>query len=101
MLEPTLDHLCTSEHSGLAGGMRELYGLHRVCATSEHADIMLIRSHVAYWSGIATAERLDIRPSRGHSYKLREPRSGAVVAVCRVSDPFDHREGVTGWRTRA
>jgi len=53
---------------------------------------MLIRSHIAYWGGTALAERAVIKPSRGHSYRV----NGSVVV--KISDHYDHREGITGWR---
>lgn len=93
------DHLGREGRCGLPDGLRDLYRIHRVCATSTAADTLAIRSHIAYWSGCRVAESVAILPSRGSSYKVRRggPK-GDVLAVVRVTDPADHREGVRGWR---
>ena len=87
----SIAHICEPHFCGL-DGMRGMYAVCKVCPTSEHGDIMLIRSHIAYWGGAALAERAVIKPSRGHSYRV----NGSVIV--KISDHYDHREGVTGWR---
>jgi len=85
-------HICQPEFSSLSG-MREFYAVNGMLATSTVADTALIRSHVAYHSGMQAAERAVIKPSRGHSYKV----NGTVV---RISNHYDHRDGITGWTSR-
>jgi len=84
-------HLCLPEYRALPGGMKELYAALGLLATSENADTVLIRSHIAYWSGDKAAEAAVIKPSRGHSYRI----NGAVLV--RITDYFDHRDGIVGW----
>lgn len=90
-------HLCQPEYRRLLG-MREFYKECRLLPTSETADISLIRSHIAYWSGNAAAERASIKASRGHSYRVapygKHTKSDVIV---RISDHYDHRLGVSGW----
>jgi hypothetical protein len=83
-------HLLRPEHVGLAG-MREFYAKTNTYATSTNGDTALIRSHIAYHSGIATAERATIKPSRGHSYRINGDH------IVKITDHYDHRNGVTGW----
>ena len=83
-------HLCEPQHAGLPGGMRDLYALLGLLATSTAATTVLIRSHIAYWCGRAAAERATIKPSRGHSYKVNGRQ------IVRIVDYYDHRKGVTG-----
>lgn len=85
------EHICQPAYRHLPG-MREFYREVRTIATSENADVMLIRSHIAYWSGTGTAERSVINPSRGHSYRVNGD------TIVRIRDHYDHREGVTGWK---
>lgn len=83
-------HLAEPQHVG--GGMDNLYANLRLIPTSIAADIVLIRSYVAYWHGTTTAERTAIRPSRGHSYRVEFPyRTYKAV----ITDHYDHRDGVT------
>lgn len=97
-------HICQPAYAGLAGGMRELYDALGLLPTSTNADVVLIRSHIAYWSGSQVAERVSIRPSRGRSYRVSEERRRHLVGrlekdvIVGISDHFDHREGVTGWK---
>ena len=78
--------------------MQAFYDAHRLIPTSTNADVALILSHIAYWSGHQEAARTQVRPSRGHSYRVKH-RFGADVIV-RITDHYDHREGVVGWRER-
>ncbi len=80
------------------GGMREMYDALGILATSERADIVLIRSHVAYHTSDAEAARVTIKPSRGHSYRITGGRADLCPCVVRIANPYDHREGVTGWK---
>lgn len=89
-------HICQPPYRAL-DGLRALYNLLRVCPTSTAADTVAIRSHIAYWSGSQRAESVTIRPSRGHSYRVTEGRKGETVAIVRVQDPSDHRDGIIGW----
>lgn len=72
--------------------MRGLYAVHGCYPSSTNGDVLLIRSHIAYWSGQEAAERAVIKASRGHSYRVNG------LQVVRITDHYDHREGVTGWR---
>jgi hypothetical protein len=67
---------------------------HRMIATSETADIYLIRSHIAYYCGRPEASRCTIKPSRGHSYRVRNLFSSDWVV--RITDHLDYRHGVEG-----
>lgn len=89
-MQPIKLHICMQPFSCLPS-MRELYRDAGVIPTSENADIILIRSHIAYWSGNERAERAEIKPSRGHSYRVNGDR------VVRIVDYYDHRLGITGW----
>jgi hypothetical protein len=88
-------HLCLPEFMGVPGGMRGLYDRLEMLPTSENADVVLIRSHIAYWAGNTAAARAVIWASRGHTYKV----SGVDYRtfVVRVVNPYDHRDGVTGF----
>jgi hypothetical protein len=86
-------HICQHEHASLPD-MRALYAKLSVLPTSMNADVILIRSHVAYWSGLNIAERATIKPSRGHSYRVK---SNGVDRIVRIKDYYDHRNGITGW----
>lgn len=80
------------------GDMRAFYEATGMLATSEVADIALIRSHIAYWQGVAVAENASIRASRGHSYRIAlNGRHGANDYFVRITDHYDHRKGVTGF----
>jgi hypothetical protein len=74
--------------------MRAFYSALHLLPTSEAADCVLIRSHIAYHAGAMDAERAEIKASRGHSYKVSDSRG---VHVVRILDHFDHRTGVVGW----
>ena len=75
-------------------GMKEVYKTLGVLATSTAADTVLIRSHIAYWSGNATAERAEIKSSRGHTYKVLDGQEKKIV---KISNHYDHRDGIEGW----
>jgi hypothetical protein len=94
----TQDHICRSEHNGI-DGMRNLYAKLKVYPTSPIGDMILIRSHIAYWSGAKAAEQCSIKPSRGYSYRVaRYGEHGGDDTIVRVHNEYDHREGVTGWK---
>lgn len=80
---------------GSASGIRRHYDEARILATSAVADAALITWHVLYWSGRRPAA---VARSRGSSYRVWELPSSDPVTV-RIVDHFDHREGVTGWRS--
>ena len=89
-------HICQPEHCHL-NGMKEFYAVAGMLATSENADIALIRSHIAYHAGSRPAERASIKPSRGHSYRVS--MYGAhdkFDLIVRITDHYDHRNGVSG-----
>ena len=91
---PAIAHICEPHFCGLAS-MREMYEACKVYPTSTNGDIMLIRSHIAYWQGKERAERAVIKPSRGHSYTVRTSAlPGAYKVIVRISDYYDHRNGV-------
>jgi len=83
-------HICQGQYWNLPN-MREFYRANNVIPTSENADVMLIRSHIAYWSGNDAANRAVIKPSRGHSYRVNKD------CIVRIRDYYDHRDGITGW----
>jgi hypothetical protein len=90
-------HICQREFAGLAS-MREFYAVNNMIATSTVADEALIRSHIAYHAGQTLAEWAEIRPSRGHSYKvnlLGRPKRQDWKLV-RITNHYDHRSGVAG-----
>lgn len=87
-------HICQEEYAHLAS-MKEFYSANHMLATSEEADISLIRSHIAYHAGVQRAKQAIIKPARGHSYRVRLYGMGDGVIV-RISDHYDHRNGVTG-----
>lgn len=75
--------------------MREYYNAAGLIPTSTNADIALIRSWIAYWQGESAADRASIRPSRGHSYRIAlYGRHDAEDTIVRISDYYDHRNGV-------
>jgi len=78
-------------------GMGSLYEALGLLPASDAADIVLIRSHVAYWTGHAAAERCTINRSRGHSFRVTGARAD-LDRVVHVVDHYDHREGVIGWK---
>lgn len=90
-------HICQSEYSMLPS-MREFYDKIGVLPTSTNADITLIRSHIAYWSGHTKAEKASIRPSRGCSYRIamygKHDKSDIIV---KIRDYYDHRDGIVGY----
>ncbi len=89
-------HLLQAEFLGV-GDMRAFYAKANMLPTSETADVALIRSHIAYWMGAAVAERAAVKASRGSTYRVAlNGRHGADDAKVRISDHFDHREGVMG-----
>ena len=77
-----------------AHDMRALYDAARIIPTSETGDIALIRSHIAYWAGQSQAEAAKIFPSRGHSYRFDIYGKRYTV---RITDYYDHRDGVVGF----
>ena len=91
-------HICQEGFTALRG-MREFYNLAGLLPTSENADVALIRSHIAYWSGAKKAEKASIKASRGHKYRVAmygtHDKSDLIV---RITDYYDHREGVIGYR---
>lgn len=90
-------HVCQKEFCALPG-MREFYAAIGALPTSTNADIALIRSHIAYWSGNAAAERAAIKASRGHSYRVAPYGTHSKDdVIVRVADHYDYRLGVTGW----
>ena len=92
-----MNHICQSEHNGI-GGMRALYAKIGMIASSPEAMQVLVRSHIAYWSGAAAAERASIRQSRGYTLRVAPYGThGKDDVMVRVIDDFDHRNGVTGW----
>lgn len=97
MIESNI-HLLNTDHPD----MRGFYRAFRLIPTSINADTALIRSHIAYHSGTRAAERAAIKPSRGHSYRVApHGKHGKDDLILRVSNWYDHREGVVGWTTRA
>jgi hypothetical protein len=91
-------HICQSAYMN-CNGMRDFYNRAGMLPTSENADIALIRSHIAYHAGQDRAERAVIKPSRGHSYSVRTSAlKGAYKIIVRITDYYDHRAGVHGYR---
>src|SRR5947209_2405124 len=86
--------LCQPEYAGM-NGMHDLYNVLGMIPTSENADVVLIRSHIAYHSGSKAAERAVIKPSRGHSYRVS--KASGIDCIVRIRNHYDHRDGVTGW----
>lgn len=83
-----------------AGDIRAAYLAQSCYPTSPNGDEMLIRWHIAYWSGFALADRVSIKPSRGNSYRVAKfGTHGKDDVIVRVVDTYDHREGVQGWVT--
>lgn len=79
------------------GTMREYYDTAGLLPTSEYADIALIRSWIAYWQGESKADRASIKASRGHSYRIAYyGRHDADDTFVRITDYYDHRDGVVG-----
>ena len=79
---------------------REKYAAANCYPTSPNGDMMLILAHIRYWSGDRAAESASIKPSRGNSYRVaRYGHHEKNDLIVRVTDPFDHRDGVTGYRT--
>ncbi len=97
MNDPRKSHICQDAFNGV-GDMRGAYERCGALPTSENGDIFLIRSHVAYWSGNKLAEYATIKPSRGHSYRVTDLGHGFGTRVVRITDYYDHREGVQGWK---
>lgn len=91
-------HLCLEGFCGTPDGMRGLYNRLGLIATSEIADIVLIRSHIAYHAGHKEAARARILPSRGHSYRIHGTYTADKIIV-RIRDYYNHREGVVGFAT--
>lgn len=73
--------------------LARLYRAIDACPSSTHADVALITWFYLYHYGRSP---LDVRPSRGYTYRVRM-RAGE----CRVRtvDSFDHREGVVVLRS--
>ena len=95
-MTPTpLAGICQTLQSTTCGDMREYYHSAGLLATSENADIALIRSWIAYWAGEDAADRASIRPSRGHSYRIanygHHDKDDVIVTI---ADHYDHRNGV-------
>lgn len=88
-------HICQEEYAHLAS-MKEFYKVNHMLATSEEADIALIRSHIAYHAGAQRAKQATIKPSRGHSFRVRLYGMGDDGVIARITDHYDHRNGVTG-----
>lgn len=92
-----MEHLLQEQFLGCQD-MRGFYDRAGMLATSTNADIALIRSHIAYWSGAQKAERASIKASRGHSYRVavwgKHDQSDSIVTI---RDHFDHRDGVVGY----
>lgn len=85
-----------------AGDMAAFYAQARMLPTSEHADVALIRSHLAYWGGRTLANRAAVRASRGHSYRIAlGGRHEAGDLIVRIVDHMDHRAGVVGYHEAA
>jgi hypothetical protein len=88
-------HICQDSYRGL-GGMKDFYGAIGAIATSIVADVALIRSYLAYHRGSKLAEGAAIKPSRGHSYRIAlYGKHDKHDLVARITDHYDHREGVT------
>lgn len=94
-MDPLTAHICQDAFLGV-GDMRGAYSRLHTIPTSTNADTFLIRSHVAYWSGRQTAETITIKPSRGHSYRICDSK-GQTLQIVRITDHYDHRNGITGW----
>ena len=86
-------HLLNERGNGIHT-MEDAYSFHSFCPTSTNGDVYLIRSHIAYHCGLRAASECTIKPSRGHSYRVR-CLHGADYLV-RISDHYDHRHGVVG-----
>ena len=94
--QPTI-HLCQAEYCGL-DGMREFYQAVQAYPTSPNGDVMLIRSHIAYHAGERAAQTASIRPSRGNSYRVaRWGTHDKGDSIVRITDYYDHRNGVVGY----
>lgn len=89
-------HICQKENSA-CNGMKEFYSKAHIIPTSTAGDTLLIRSHIAYWSGAKTAEAALIAPSRGNSYKVNGTIHGDKI-ILKIVDYYDHREGIVGWK---
>ncbi len=87
-------HICQDAFLGV-GDMRGAYTRLGTLPTSTNGDTFLIRSHIAYHCGLREAEAAVIKPSRGHSYRVVD-RYG-TARIVRISDHYDHREGVQGF----
>lgn len=83
-------HICLPQFAML-NGMRAFYAANGMLATSENADVALIRSHIAYHAGNNVAERAVIKSSRGHSYRINHN------TIVRITDHYNHRTGVQGY----
>ena len=88
----TAVHICQPGYRHLAS-MAEFYEKAGLVPDSKEAKIALVRSHIAYWSGLVTAERIVIMVFRKHTF-----RAGGITV--RVVDMADHRNGVRGWHDR-
>lgn len=90
-------HICKEPYCGLAT-MKEFYNAIGVLPTSENADVALIRSHIAYWSGAVKAEKASIKPSRGCSYRVAMyGHHDKTDIILKIRDYYDHRDGVVGY----
>lgn len=90
-----MSHLLLHEFERL--DMRGYYRARGVYPTSTDGDTELIRSHVAYWAGLKAAERVSIKPSRGHSYRVAlNGTHGSDDTIVRITDYYEHRYGVVG-----
>jgi hypothetical protein len=77
--------------------MRAFYDHAKIYATSTNGDIALIRSHIAYHCGEKFAQLAAIKPSRGHSYRVNMYGNfGRDDKIVKISDHYDHRDGVHG-----
>lgn len=93
-----MEHLLQDKFLGCQD-MRGFYDRAGMLPTSTNADIALIRSHIAYWSGAQKAERASIKRSRGHSYRVAMwgPHDKSDT-IAKIRDYYDHRDGVVGYR---
>ena len=99
-------HLLEAERDQFARchTMAEYYRRYGIAPGSREGNEALIRSHVAYWSGYATARRIELKPMRVWALKCGKDDMYEIVGdwwwqTCTViiADPYDHREGVVGW----
>ncbi|MES2339243.1 MAG: hypothetical protein V4537_14210 [Pseudomonadota bacterium] len=79
--------------------VRAAYDREGLIATSTNADTFLIKMHIRYWSGSRAEAMASIKPSRGHSYRVAKfGKHGKDDVIVRITDHYDHRDGIAGWR---